>query len=174
MRPLKYSVIAIALLLLSFMIVGVVLPGEWIAEASLEVPTSPDEAYPLIADLRRWDEWTSWGDVESTFEGSARGAGATRSWSTEDFGSGRIEITAASDPFGISYLVDVDSGALQVRGRIDLEVTAAGTMIRWKEAGDFGWNPLMGYQARFMARAQGAQLHESLERLAAVLEAAAR
>lgn len=174
MRPLKYSIIAIAFLLLGLMGVGLALPGAWRAEATIEIAVPPAVVFPLIEDLHRWDEWTLWGDVASTFAGTPRGTGAIRSWENEDFGSGSIRITEAEELRRVLYEVEVDGGSLTVNGRFEIEATSGGTMIRWEESGDFGWNPLMGYQARFMARAQGAQLRESLERLAAVLQGAER
>jgi len=36
----------------------------------------------------------------------------------------------------------------------------------WRERGDFGWNPLLGYVARTMDRTQGAQMEAALARLA--------
>lgn len=170
MRALKYSIIAITLLLITLMGVGLALSGEWRAEATLEVGAPPEAVYPLLEDLRRWDEWTLWGDVESTFAGALRGTGAIRSWQTEELGSGSIQITDAQEHRRVLYEVDVDDGSLKVLGRLELETTPGGTLIRWEESGDFGWNPLMGYQARFMTKAQGAQLEESLRRLASVLQ----
>lgn len=172
MRALKYSIIAISLLMLTLMGVGLALSGEWQAEAALEVAAPPEAVYPLLEDLRRWDEWTLWGDVESTFAGAPRGTGAVRSWKTEEFGSGNIQITDAQELTHVLYEVDVDEGSLKIFGRLELEATPAGTLIRWEESGDFGWNPLMGYQARFMSKAQGAQLEESLRRLASVFQEA--
>lgn len=169
MRQLKYGVIAIAALLLTLIGVGLALPGAWQAEATAELSAPPGEVFPLIEDLRRWDDWTPWGEVESTFTGASRGVGASRSWENEAFGSGSIRITETEDLRRVLYEVDVDAGALKVKGRFDLEETPTGTRIHWEEAGDFGWNPLMGYQARFMAKAQGAQLEASLERLAAAI-----
>jgi hypothetical protein len=53
-----------------------------------------------------------------------------------------------------------------------LSAEGGGTRIRWREQGDFGANPLMGYWARFMERAQGAELEKALDRLGSVAEAA--
>ena len=174
MRPLKYSIIAIAFLLLSLLGVGLALPGAWRAEATIELAVSPAMVFPLLEDLHRWDEWTLWGDVESTFSGTLRGTGAIRSWENDDFGSGSIRITEVEQLRRVRYEVEVGGGSLTVNGSFEIEATSGGSLIRWEEAGDFGWNPLMGYQARFMAKAQGAQLRESLAQLAEVLQAPAR
>jgi hypothetical protein len=43
------------------------------------------------------------------------------------------------------------------------------TRVIWEEAGDFGWNPLLGYLAGRMGTLQGEQLSFALETLAAQL-----
>jgi hypothetical protein len=51
---------------------------------------------------------------------------------------------------------------------VRLSPEGPGTRIAWREEGDFGRNPLMGYWARFMERAQGTELEKALDRLDAL------
>ena len=66
----------------------------------------------------------------------------------------------------VNYEVEVEGGALKIRGSLFLQPEEAGTRIRWVEEGDFGWNPLMGYATGRMASSQEEAMRESLGKLA--------
>ncbi len=155
-------------LLVAFMVLGFLLPGTWSAEASIEIQAEPESVFPLLADLRRWDEWTQWAEVESTLSDPSSGLGAIRSWDDEQYGSGSVTITE-SRPFAlVAYRVRIGEGA-EVIGTLRLEQSPRGSVVAWREEGDFGRNPLMGYIARTMSDSQGQQLTEGLTRLEAVI-----
>ena len=151
-------------LLLAFMAVGFWLPGTWSAEASMEIPFSPEGVYPLLVDLGRWDEWTQWSDVESTLSDPSSGSGAVRSWDDDQYGSGSVTITESRPSELVRYRVRI-GGRAEVLGELQVEASTGGSRVTWREEGDFGSNPLMGYVARSMSDSQGAQLSESLGRL---------
>jgi uncharacterized membrane protein len=155
-------------LLVAFMAVGFLLPGTWSAEVSIEVQASPETVYPLLADLGRWDEWTQWADVKSTLSDPSSGSGAVRSWDDDQYGSGSVTITESRPSELIRYRVRVGEGA-EVTGTLELEESPDGSVVTWREEGDFGRNPLMGYIARTMSNSQEQQLSESLDRLKGVV-----
>ncbi len=156
---------SLAGLLILFLMVGLLLPGTWSAEGSVALRVPPREVFPYLNDLARWDAWTPWGDVESTFDGQTAGVGSRRSWDHPNFGSGSITITESVPDRLVRYRVVVGDGALSVEGAFVLETSEAGSTISWSETGDFGWNPLMGYTALTMSKAQSAQLEQGLAAL---------
>ena len=159
-----------AALLILFLAVGLVLPGSWSAERTLRFRAAPEEVFPYLDDLQRWDAWTPWGDVESTFDGHNVGLGARRSWDHPQFGSGSITITESVADRLVRYRVVVGEGALSVEGALVLESVDGGSALTWSEEGDFGWNPLMGYSALTMPKSQGAQLERGLAALQRLLD----
>ena len=54
-----------------------------------------------------------------------------------------------------------------MNGELRIEALGGGGMSRvtWREEGDLGRNPLMGYVARNMSKSQATQLAEGLEKL---------
>ena len=50
-------------------------------------------------------------------------------------------------------------------GELRIEALEGGSRVTWREEGDLGRNPMMGYVARNMPKSQGVQLVEGLERL---------
>ncbi len=115
-------------------------------------------------DLSRWDTWTNWGEIDSELSNPSRGVGASRAWDDPNFGSGSVTITGSGSPTFVRYEVEVEGGA-SVTGELRIQALGGASRVTWREEGDFGRNPLMGYVARGMAKSQGAQLAEGLEKL---------
>ena len=164
MAPLAKVFGGIATVLVTLMLIGFVLPGTWSAEASIQIEAAPTEVFPLLNDLSRWDTWTNWGDIESELSDPPRSAGASRNWDDPNFGSGSVTITSSVAPTFVRYEVEVEGGA-SVSGELRIEALEGGSRVTWREAGDLGRNPLMGYVARNMPKSQGVQLAEGLEKL---------
>jgi hypothetical protein len=120
-----------------------------------------------------WRAWTTWPDSGLTPQGPPRGPGAALSWNDPELGDGSFRIVEALAPERVRYEVAVQGGAMRTEGTVSLSSEGSGTRVDWREAGDFGWNPLMGYWALFMERAQGREMEKSLARLGEVATAAA-
>ncbi len=163
--PLKVLTAAIGVLVLA-MLVGVLLSGRWEVERSALVAAPPAAVFRWLDDPRRWDEWAPLGDVVTTFSGPERGAGATRSWNHPELGDGFFRIVSTVPDREVRYHVEVQEGSLVTDGTIELSPEGTGTRVTWRENGDFGRNPLMGYTARSMDRMQGPQMELTLKRLA--------
>lgn len=164
MAPLAKVFGGIATVLATLMLIGFVLPGTWSAEASIQIDAEAAEVFPFLNDLRRWDRWTNWGDLDSELSSPSGGVGASRSWDDPNFGSGSVTITSSGPPTFVRYEVEIEGGA-SVGGELRIEALGGASRVTWREEGDFGRNPLMGYVARGMAESQGAQLAEGLEKL---------
>jgi len=158
-------------ILLLYLAVGLALPGRWEAEQSGLLPAPPSEVYPFLADLDAWGAWTPFPDSGLESFGPPSGAGAGIRWDDERYGSGEARITSAELNRHVEYQVLIEGGSLTIQGTISLEPEGDGTRIRWREEGDFGWNPLMGYAARGMSGSQGEAMRASLRRLAEAVEA---
>ena len=159
-----------AALLFLFLAVGVALPGTWSAERTAVMDSSPDAVYALLETPGSWGAWTAWPEAGLEVEGPERGVGARLRWDDPELGDGTFEIVEATPVHTVGYEVEVQQGSMRTRGVLSLAAEGTGTRVTWREEGDFGWNPLMGYWARFMERVQGRELEKALERL----ESAAR
>ncbi len=157
-----------ALCLFALLGLGVALPATWEAEARGVMRAAPDAAFQYLDSPQGWLAWTPWPD-SSTVSGPARGAGATLLWHDPEFGSGTFTIVEIDAPTYVSYRVEVNDGKMWTLGTLELTPEGTGTRVRWREEGDLGRNPLMGYWALSMDRAQSEELQKSLDRLAVVL-----
>lgn len=158
-----------ALFLLAVMAVGFLLPTDWEATAERRIDAPADVVYPYLASPEGWRRWTTWPDSGVTREGPASGAGATLRWDDEELGNGSFRIETVRPDRSVSYAVDIYDGAMRTRGTMELTPEGGGVRVAWREEGNLGRNPLMGFWAPFMDEAQTAELEKSLDRLAEVV-----
>lgn len=169
--PFSYGVRilgSLAALMVLGLAVGFALPGTWSAGRASVVQAPPDVVYALLSAPASWQGWTAWPSGGMEAEGPSVGAGARLRWNDPEMGGGTFEIVEAVPSRLVRYRVEVQGGSLEVDGVLVLAQEGSGTRVAWQENGDFGWNPLMGYWARFMERVQGRQLEASLQRLDSV------
>jgi len=156
-----------AVLLILFLVVGYLLPTRWSAQAELELEATPTDLMAFLDSPEGWRRWTPWPDSGVVREGPEHGAGASLRWDDPELGSGSFTIGETSDSI-VRYEVRVGGAAgsvMQTHGSVSLHRTPQGTLVRWHEEGNLGHNPLMGYWALFMSRAQSAELAKGLDRL---------
>jgi hypothetical protein len=162
-----------AALLILFLVVGFLLPGTWSAQGSVQVEAPPEAVFPWLDSPRAWTRWTPWPDTGLVVAGPPHGVGAVFSWDNTDLGDGRFEVVEADSPRLVRYRVDVQKRTMRTDGTLRIEAKDGGTFVRWREQGDFGHNPLMGYWARFMRKAQSAEMAKDLSRLKGFVEGGA-
>jgi uncharacterized protein YndB with AHSA1/START domain len=157
-------------LLLTVLAIGFLLPSDWQAERDAWIEAPPEEIFPYLASAGAWPLWTP--SPESGMEsfGPESGAGSGRRWDDPGYGKGEFTILETDAPRQVSYRVEVEGGAIVIQGWLDLEPEGTGTRVHWREEGDFGWNPLLGYLAGRMSDLQGGQLEASLGFLRALVE----
>jgi hypothetical protein len=163
-----------AALLFLFLAVGFALPGTWSAERTALLSTPPEVLFPLLERPAAWRDWTSWPDAGLVSVGPDAGVGAALAWDDAELGDGRFEIVEAVAPSRVRYRVEVQGGTLRTEGTFTLAAEGGGSRVTWREEGDFGWNPLLGYWALFMEKAQGQELEKALARLEAATAPAGR
>lgn len=158
-----FGVIGLGVLIL--LAIGAFLPGEWAAERSAWIAAPPEAIYPYVESADAWARWTPSPESGVEVFGPERGEGSGRRWDDPGYGQGEFTISHTDPPHEVSYSVEVEGGSIRIEGRIRLEPADDGTHVTWREEGDFGWNPLLGYLAGRMGDLQGAQLEASLDRL---------
>lgn len=72
-------------------------PASYTVQRTATLKASPDVAFALVNDFRRWGEWSPWDKLDPnqkrTFEGADMGTGAHYGWSGNDqVGEGRMTI----------------------------------------------------------------------------------
>jgi len=154
-----------AVLLMAILLIGFLLPTDWEAEVTARLPAPPADVYALLDSPEGWRTWTPWPDSGLVREGPERGVGATMRWDDEELGTGSFRIASVDPGRGVTYQVEVGGGSMRTEGSIALAPDGDGVVVTWREQGNLGRNPLMGFWALFMDRAQTTELRKDLERL---------
>src|SRR5690349_24392643 len=101
LKWLFYLIAAIALIIVggSFL-----LPPQAVVTRSIEIAAPPDKVFAVVGDLRRFNEFSPWADLDPnityTFEGPESGLGQQMNWSSEhaDVGKGSQTIIRYEPP----------------------------------------------------------------------------
>lgn len=86
-------------------------PGSFRVERSTSVAAPPERIYPLVADLRRMDEWSPWNKLDPSmkkqFSGDPAQPGAGYAWAGNDeVGEGRMTILEVSPPSRVTFRLE--------------------------------------------------------------------
>lgn len=153
-----------ALVLMGVIGLGVAMSSSWEAEASETIAAPMQDIMAYLDSPRGWREWTPWPDSVFPIEGPDRGRGAGMEWDDPELGDGFFVLTEVT-PTGVRYHVEVNGGSMVTDGSIELAPDGTGTRMTWREEGDLGRNPLMGFWALSMDRAQTDELVKGVRRL---------
>jgi uncharacterized protein YndB with AHSA1/START domain len=90
--------IALAAILVVFVIIVAARPSDFRVTRSATLPASPEAVFAQVNDLHAWEAWSPWAKMDptakSTYEGPATGVGAAMSWAGNNkVGEGKMTIT---------------------------------------------------------------------------------
>ncbi|MCF8308875.1 MAG: SRPBCC family protein [Bacteroidales bacterium] len=91
MKALRITVIIIAILLVTLLILGALFPSEHHIEQRVAVDASPEKIYKQINTLKNWENWAP-SSPDFSYSGPESGEGARQSWVNKN-GKGYLEIT---------------------------------------------------------------------------------
>lgn len=155
MKALKKILLAGAVVVALFVVVGLFLPKTYHVERSTVINAPAEKIYPYISAFRRWPEWIAWTtnkypDMTMKFGDADTGVGAGYSWAGKSSGIGAIKFTALEPGKSIGYHLDFENGQYLSAGIISLVPEGGGTKVTWTNGGDLGANPVGRWFGLFM------------------------
>ena len=174
LKWLFYLIAAIALIVVggSFL-----LPAQAVVTRSIEIAAPPDKVFAIVGDLRRFNEFSPWADLDPnikyTFEGPESGVGQKMNWTSDnaDVGSGSQTITKSEPPNFVESALDFG-----MRGKSvvtwDLVPSTTGTKATWGFKADLDGIPAKWFGLMF-DRWIGADYEKGLFKLKTLAEAPA-
>ena len=174
MRILKWVVGGVLALVALLALGGMFLPGTFKVTRSVVVAAPADKIYGLVAEARRWKDWSAWNQRDPAmtinYSGPASGVGAVWEWKSKSEGDGRMTFTAAEPGKQVAFDLFFPDFGTTSRGELQLTPEGSGTRVTWVMNGDMGRNPLFHWMALFMDGMVGKDFEGGLANLKAVAE----
>ena len=175
-RVLRWLGIAIIAVVVVVLAVAFALPRHAVVTRSVEIAAPPSAVFPLVGDLRRFNEWSPWADLDPdtvyTFTGPTDGVGQTLHWDSADEQVGQGSLTIAGiEPDSRVDLVLGFADAGTALASVALEPAGAGTRVTWGFDSDLGFNPVARYFGMMADGVVGPDYEKGLARLKSVAEA---
>ncbi|MCP4383567.1 MAG: SRPBCC family protein [Hyphomicrobiales bacterium] len=174
-KIIRRVAIGIVAVLVVAVVVAFFLPRYPAVSRSIDIAASPSAVFPLVGDLRRFNEWSPWfsrdPDATYTFTGPTEGVGQTLRWESDvpEVGSGTMTVASIAADEGV--VIDLDFGD---RGPANTSITLApdgdGTRVTWGFVTDLGFNPIARYFGSMIADVVGADYDTGLAKLKTVVE----
>jgi uncharacterized protein YndB with AHSA1/START domain len=115
--------------------------GTYVVERRRSMTAPPSAVFERIVDLRRWQAWSPWEDLDPqlrrSYTGSERGVGSVYQWAgNRKAGTGHMEITSVepdrSVTIALQFLKPFRSSSTV---QFELQPEGAGTAVTWRMTG---------------------------------------
>lgn len=175
MKILKRVLLILAILLLLVSAIGLLLSRQIHVERSVEIKQKPEIVFAYVNNMKNWNTWSPWFDLDSaaeySYEGPVSGVGATMNWksSKKDVGSGSMTFTEVVPNESIKEDLNFMENGTAKAGFLFAPVEG-GVKVTWTMDVDAGYNPLMRILGKFMDGMVGKDFEKGLGKLKAVTE----
>ena len=174
MKIIKWVLGMLVALVLLLALGGLMLSPKFKVSRTVNVNAPPDKIYALVADPRRWKEWTVWNQrdpsMQISYSGPPSGSGAGWAWQSKSEGDGRMTFTAAEPGRRLAYELFFPDFGTTSTGELLLQPTGTGTQVSWVMNGDMGSNPMFRWMTLFADRMVGKDFDGGLANLKALAE----
>jgi uncharacterized protein YndB with AHSA1/START domain len=174
MKILKLLGLGLLALVAIVLVGGMLLSSKFSVSRSVQVAAAPETLYALVADPRKWKQWSVWNRRDPAmaieYSGPASGAGAVWAWKSKTEGDGRMSFTAADPGKRVVYDLYFPNFGTTSTGELRFEPNGGGTTVTWVMNGDMGRNPLFHWMALFADSMVGQDFEGGLASLKAVAE----
>lgn len=134
MKFVKKGLIIVLALLAAVVIFLLFQPDETTVERSISIDAPATVVYKQVNVLRNWEAWSYWKQQDPTmvnaYSEQQSGVGAWYTWTSENSGNGRLEITEATPHQSINTKIEFD-GQGQGKGYWKFAETNGSTQVTW-------------------------------------------
>jgi hypothetical protein len=124
------------------LIYAATLPKEYSVSRSASIDAPPEKIFPLINDIKNFNEWNPFAKQDPTivisYNGPQSGKGAAYSWDSKGkAGKGSLAITDAASPSRVNLRLDMEKPMKGSRNRGDLDHGGAASLYQSDFQHDF-------------------------------------
>jgi len=146
---------------------------------SVDIAAAPAVVFPLVSDLRQFNEWSPWFEQDPnanfTFTGPTDGVGQTFHWQSNapNVGSGSMTVEQLDPDKKVDIALEFASqGTAATWFTLEPEGSGTGvsTKVTWGFTTDLGFNPIARYSGLMVDNVVGPDYERGLARLKALAE----
>ena len=148
MKILRSILLVLLGIIVAIGIVGLFLPRTSHVERSISIAAPADAIYAKLSDLRQFNDWSPWADLDpnTEYEYAGTGIGSSVSWSSEDpsVGSGTMTITGLTPNERVDMELEFGE-PVPSSSYFALAPDGENTQVTWAFDTTFGFNPYYRY-----------------------------
>lgn len=172
MKFLKWLLIVLAGLLGLLFGVSFLLPNAYSVERSTTINAPAMVVYQQVSDLKAFEEWNPWKDLDPdmtlSFGEITAGQGASYSWKSEVTGNGTMRLVDTTVPTYVRYELifeGYEDNPSISEFKLDGEGLSGPTTVTWSFAGDVGDKLFARWMVILMDKMVGASYEQGLAQL---------
>ena len=137
---IKKIVLVLALAIGALLAYAALQPDTFSLQRSASIAATPEQVYPLIADMKAFNGWNPWLRKDPstllTYSGPANGVGSAYAWQSETLGAGRMEVTELAPNSKVAAKLEFLK-PMVARNRVEftLQPQGAQTNVTWTMSG---------------------------------------
>jgi uncharacterized protein YndB with AHSA1/START domain len=145
MRKLKIGLIALAVIVVGFILVVAMQPAEFRIARTATIDAPADAVFARVNDFRGWKDWSPWAKLDpamkETYGGASAGVGASYAWEGDDqVGSGRMTIAESRPGELIRINLEfLEPFAAENTAEFAFTPEGSGTAVTWSMTGRNGF-----------------------------------
>lgn len=174
---LTFILALIGLVIAGVLLVAALRPNHFRLQRTATIASSPEAIYAELEDLRRWQTWSPWEDIDPalrrTYSGPATGTGSVYEWASDNAkaGEGRMTITEARVPSKLVIQLDFIKPIRATNtAEFTLQAQDGGTVVTWAMYGPSPFVSRLFGLIFNMDKMIGADFEKGLSRLKALTE----
>ena len=177
---LKIILIAIAVIVVVFLVVVALQPSEFRVARSTTISGPAPAVFAQVNDFHKWEAWNPWGKIDpamkQTYEGAPAGIGAIYTWvGNNEVGEGRMTLTESrpSDLIRIK-LEFMKPFAATNTAEFTFKPEGNQTAVTWSMSGKNNFMAKAIHLFMNMDKMIGGQFEKGLAQMKSVVETAAK
>lgn len=166
----------LAVVAVSLLVIGLLLPKQGHVERSIVINAPPPIVYGLVNGFAHFEEWSPWADKDPSMKversGPDTGVGAKYAWSgNQAVGSGSQEIIESTPPSLVRTKLLFGDFAEPSIASLAIAPDGSGSRVTWSLNVEVGSNPVNRYFGLLMNKMVGPDYEKGLARLKTLAEA---
>lgn len=173
---LKKILIGIAIIIVGFVIVVAMQPGEYRVTRSTTIVAPPEAVFPYVNELKKWEVWNPWGKIDPamklTYAGPPAGKDASYAWAgNNEVGEGKLTITESQPSERIqTHLEFIKPMAGTSTGEFTFKPEGNQTVVTWTMSGPKNFISKAFCLFMNMDKMIGGQFEQGLAQLKTIVE----